>query len=85
MSNNFKTVLEERTENMKHERTRREQFSDTQLHASAAAAHGVLSLVCFSSTIPIKYSESGLLLVISEFNVQHHVHCQICSVQSSLS
>ena len=69
---------------MKHERTRREQFSDTQLHASAAAAHGVLSqLVCFSSTIP--YLESGLLLLISEFNVLHHVHCQIFSVQSSLS
>lgn len=41
MSNNFKTVLEERTENMKHEKDRRAQFSEAPLHTTAAAgSHG---------------------------------------------
>lgn len=34
MSSNFKSVLEERTENMKLEKSRREQFSEAPLHAT---------------------------------------------------
>ncbi|XP_067940007.1 syntaxin-5-like [Watersipora subatra] len=45
MSNNFKTVLEERTQNMKHEKSRREQFTDTQLHASPPSERGAVSVL----------------------------------------
>uniref|UniRef100_A0A8C6UC74 Syntaxin-5 n=1 Tax=Neogobius melanostomus TaxID=47308 RepID=A0A8C6UC74_9GOBI len=62
MSNDFKSVLEVRTENLKQQRSRREQFSQPPVSSSPMMANNFSESTLMSAPLLIQYFHKGLIL-----------------------
>ena len=70
MSNNFKQVLEVRTENLKSQRSRAEQFSSggvtTSLPQSATQVQSSITVECWSLTALVQGFHAGSVLAMDD-------------------